>query len=165
MSIDYSTYVGPYVRCAVGTKKERASRQTCPNVACPNMGAHLKGFCPLCGSAIAEVPYTYLVSAVDTYDLQEAIHERLTDANGDAYHEWVRENAAHLWKPNVAWASLRDPHLDSRTDFNLQDITADLVRAELAQFEVFFADDLATFRTAYGEASVTVRWGVIQDYS
>lgn len=165
VSIDYSTYVGPYVVCAVNLWGVSRSRRSCPNPTCKNHGAYMPaGFCPTCGTAVSDVRFSEQEFAVDDDDLREQIDERLVTAHGGAYAEWTHTNSAHLWKPNVAWASLRDPHLD-RTDFNLQDITADLVQAELAQFESFFAPELAQLRTAYGEAAVSVRWGVIQDYS
>lgn len=165
MSISYSTYVGPYVRCVAQLRETTEDRRSCPTPRCRNHGVYMPaGWCSACGSAIGVVQVPALVFTVDDDDLREQIDERLVTAHGDAYADWARTNSAHLWEPNVAWASLRDPHLD-RADFNLQDITADLVRAELAQFESFFAAELTLLRTAYGEAAVSVRWGVIQDYS
>lgn len=163
MSTDYSTYIGPYVQCTVRQIETIEMRRTCPSVSCASHGRTLSAdFCHVCGGHIRDVAFPVIVDAVDTYDLQEAIDERLADVSGDAYSEWSRENKAHLWKPNIGDVGR---HLDSREPFALHRITPTDMHDELHAFEEYFAPELATLRTAYGEAAVSVYWGIIQDYS
>lgn len=163
MSIDYSTYVGPYVRCEVGAKESTQERQSCTNIACSNSGLYMtESYCPQCGTQIGPITVRYMSDAVDAWDIVEAIHERLTTAHGDAYVDWSRANSTHLWKPNVGDIGR---HLEGKEDYYLADITAERLAEERIAFEEYFAPELAQLRAAYGEAAVSVRWGVIQDYS
>lgn len=162
MSIDYSTYVGPYVRCAVGTKESAEERQSCTNIACSNSGLHMtESYCPQCGIQIGPITVRRMSDAVDDGDIRDAIDERLVTASGDAYMDWAKANSSHLWKPNVGDIGR---HLEGKEDFYLADITAERVENERVGFEEYFAPELAKLRSAYGEAAVSVRWGVIQYY-
>lgn len=165
MSINYQTYVGPYVRCVVGTKEAQRLHVTCPNAGCVNYGTDVRTpFCDRCGAKIASLPETYIDDAVDQGDLRDAIGERLINPSGDGYYFWRQVQHIHLWVPNISMPG-RDPRLEEREDFALVEITPALIEEERAQFEAFFAAELAAFRKAYGEAAVTIHWGVIQDYS
>lgn len=166
MSTTYRTYIGPYVRCAVGTVEITRQRRACTNVACPNhTQERIKdAFCSLCGSSIGDVSYTEIEDTINDWDIIEEIGEELTPAFGDAYQEWVGEHHAHIWVANVATPG-RDYHLDERVDFALVEIMPDMIREEMAQFEAQFAPALAVFRSRYGAGAVTLCWGIVQDYS
>lgn len=162
MSIDYSTYVGPYARCAAAQEPKTQLRIACLN---PQCASHAQGqrtkFCSLCGSPVGTVPHTVLDDAVSEWDVRESIDERLCTPGGDAYYEWKRTEHAHLWKPNIGKIGRR---LDGREAFNLDEIATEQPAREIAQFQEFFAADLETLRAAYGAGAVTLHWGVIQDY-
>lgn len=165
MSIDYGTYVGPYIECRVETVQVTKTRKACTNRACKNHERQVSGsaFCNLCGSPIGPVEYTEPEHAVDQWDLSDAINETLTSAHGDGYYRWNREQGIHLWKPNVDTGG-RDYHLESQEDFALFEIAPDQPAAEVVAFEAQFAAELARFRVAYGDSAVRVKWGIIQDY-
>lgn len=163
MGIDYSTYIGPYVVCAVQRHTTTDTWRSCPLVACVNYGKYMQpGFCPHCGTQIMDVAFPVVKDTVDDGDIREQIDERLATASGDDYQEWARANSAHLWMPNTGGIGR---HLDSREAFSLHRITATDIHNETHAFEGYFAAELAQLRAAYGEAAVSVRWGVIQDYS
>lgn len=163
MSIDYSTYVGPYVRCEVGVKKVAGSFPGCPTPDCREFQKERHAaFCSACGAPIIPLPYETEVDAVDAWDITEAIQERLTTAHGDAYMDWSQVNMAHLWMPNTGGIGR---HLEGKEDFSFDDITAEIVAVEIAAFTTFFATELSALIAAYGDGRVVVRWGVIQDYS
>lgn len=162
MSFSYSTYVGPYAVCAVGRRTTTEAWRSCPNAGCPNYGTHMPpGFCPHCGAPVDDTAFPVVVDAVDDDEVRKYIDERLATPSGDAYHDWARENSAHLWLPNVGDIGR---HLDSREAFGLHRIQPADIHNETHAFEGYFAAELAHLRTAYGEAAVSVRWGVIQDY-
>lgn len=163
MGIHYSTYVGPYVRCAVGVEEVVEQIRACTNPTCPDHKQHVSSaFCRLCGSPVGDVPYRVVRDAVDDWEIREAINERLTTASGDGYFRWRRENHAHIWVPNVA-APWRDCRLEERADFNLVEIASEQVTEELAAFRRYFYPEIATLTERYG--SISIHWGVIQDYS
>lgn len=162
MSFGYNTYVGPYVRCAVEMVDVTETRKTCSNLACSTFGHYDdNAFCSECGAPVRELPFSKRDHAVDSWDVSEAINERLTTAHGDAYERWSIDNSAHLWKPNTGGIGR---HLDSRADFYLAEITPAELMREVARFTEHFSTDLDTLRQHYGAAAVSIHWGVIQDY-
>lgn len=166
MGTTYQTYVGPYVRCRVGTVEVTETRIACIKEDCPN---HIRPpfsgkFCNLCGSPMDEVEYTETKDAVDSWDVSEAFEERLTTASGDGYWRWSRKERAHIWHTNVPTEG-RDYHLEEMEDFSLVEIKPGQIQEEVTQFEQFFAEELATLRTHYGPAAVSLHWGTVQDYS
>ena len=165
MSIDYGTYVGPYVRCAVGTKEIQALRIACPNPECLNYACELRTpYCHLCGKQVGSVTHTVTVDAVDVWDMRETIDDALTTPSGDAYMHWAEASRAHLWIPNRAMPG-RDPHLESRVDFALVAIEPGQIQAELDAFRRQFQHQILQLIAAYGVDVVTLHWGIIQDYS
>lgn len=165
MSIDYRTYVGPYVRCAVGTKEIQALRIACPNAECPNHTREMRTpYCDRCGARVGSVEHTVTVDAVDVWDMREALNDTLATPSGDAYMRWAEANHAHLWISNVA-VPMRDPHLESRVDFALFEITSTRVVAELDTFRRQFQNEILQLIAAYGGDAVTLHWGIVQDYS
>lgn len=164
MSIDYSTYVGPYVRCAVERVPVKNLKIACLNVACKNHERYHNGhtFCPVCGSKIGTVEHTEIEDAIDQWDVREEIDEALCNPGGDEYLRWIEANSAHLWMPNQAMPG-RDPRLESREPFSLAEITAKQLDTEITQFQITFEDALRELKERYG--NLTLHWGVIQDYS
>lgn len=167
MSITYNTYVGPYVRCAVEFKDVIDLKKGCVNAECPNhkLDRFVSGkFCMVCGSPIGDVPYTERKEAVDRWEVSEEIDQRFSDPGGDGYYRWVEENKAHLWLPNIDAGIPRNGHLESQEVFALADIQAADIQTETEQFTTFFAAELALLRSRYGEAAVSIHWGIIQHY-
>lgn len=156
MSIDYGTYVGPYVRCVVGQVDTQKERPQCTK--CGRGYASPLGFCHDCGGKIDMVAHIEMDDAVDDWDVREHIQDRLATPSGDGYYTWKRENHAHLWVPNINSSGY---HLDTREDFNLVEITD----IGTVAFELQFSGDIAYLRSQYGADNVTIHWGIIQDYS
>lgn len=163
MSYTYDTYVGPYARCAIEREPVTRLQITCPTEGCTNHGEGMrKPFCELCGAAGARLPYTALAFVIDQWDVSEEIEGALCNPGGDEYVRWAEANATHIWMPNLQMPG-RDPRLESREPFSLAEITAKQVDEEILQFQVTFEDSLAFLKERYG--NLTMRWGIIQDYS
>lgn len=163
MSITYSTYVGPYARCAVEKEPKTVLQITCPNTACANHGKDMRQpFCGLCAAKVASLPHIELDFAIDHWDVSEEIGEALCGPHGDEYHRWSERESAHLWLPNKTMPG-RDPHLEEREDFALFEIGEKQPAAEILQFQITFESELKTLRERYGNLSL--HWGIIQDYS
>ena len=163
MSIDYSTYVGPYVRCAVERVPVTRMQITCPTKTCDNHGKSMRQpFCSLCGVKVASLPHTEEDFAIDHWDISEEINEALHTPSGDEYYRWSIANATHLWLPNLPMPG-RSPYLDSRADFALFDIAESQRNAEILQFQITFGDAIAHLKKRYG--AISFHWGVVQYYS
>ncbi len=166
MSISYHTYVGPYLHCRVAYIDTPAYQVGCPSAGCPRYARPSSGdrHCRHCGAAIERIPTTEQRAAVDAWALGNVIGETLTRAHGDAASDWSRLQGAHLWYANVATEG-RDYHLETPEDLFVCEITAGQIREELTAFEWQFAREIALFREQYGADAVSLRWGIIQDYS
>lgn len=166
MSITYSTYVGPYVRCGVGQIERAETRRACTNVTCENhrrtIWAPEALHCHCCGAPIGDVAYTVTVDAISDWDVRDALQDRLATPGGDGFIDWSREQGAHIWIPNIGDIG---HHLEEHADFNLAEITAVSMQEELDAFAVAFQLDLNLLRQIYGREAVSVHWGIIQDYS
>lgn len=166
MSINYHTYVGPYVRCRVNYIDAPSYQIGCPNTGCPRYARPSGGdkHCRYCGAVIERVPTTERRPTVDAWMLIDAIGNTLTNASGDAAAEWSEEHSAHLWKANEE-TERRGYHLETPEDFYICEITAEQIREELEAFSQQFVGELEIFRSHYGADAVTIHWGIIQDYS
>lgn len=164
MSFNYRTYVGPYVRCAVGQVPATQLQITCLNSSCENHGKGQRTpFCSLCGGKVGTLPHTVLEDAVDDGALQEEIDEQLVTASGDDYWRWSQVQHAHIWLPNIGTDG-RDYHLEERDPWMLAEITSAQVDQEMIAFQVQFDAGLAALRDAYGHDAVALHWGILQDY-
>lgn len=164
MSISYETYVGPYARCANGTKEENQQYISCPNADCENHQKALRTpYCEKCGTKVQSLTRTFTAEAVDAWDVGEKIDDRLTTPGDDAHMTWSEENHAHLWMPNVS-TPWRNGHLEERADFFLQEIQLGDCATEISAFADFFAPELTALRAAYGANAVSIHWGIIQYY-
>lgn len=166
MSIDYETYVGPYLRCSVGSIEITKERRACVKPACPNHTRQINemAYCGICGSPINVVFYKEQADAVDRWDVSDAIHERLTSPGGDGYYLWAREKHVHIYIPNISTPG-RDYHLDARAPWSIVEIGPGLVTIETEQFQSQFAADIDVIRSLYGHPAVSIHWGIIQSYS
>ncbi len=165
MSIDYNTYVGPYVRAVFQMEPSTQIDHACTNVDCKNhtRSYMTNAFCEFCGSPIGDIVRTTIKPSVDGWELTEEINERLTIAHGDAALEWSEQNRVHLWKANYKYGG-RNSHLDSHEDFHLEEITPAMITDDVARFTAFFEDAIDTLRARYGEDAISIHWGIIQDY-
>lgn len=166
MTADYRTYVGPYIRCVAGPLKPVETEwKACVNKNCTSfLRISREAFCPKCGSAIQATKDTVLRPAINSNDVSEKVDQRLSRPMGDAYYTREQEGGDHLWMPNVAVDAIdRDTSFEEAA-FSLTPIVAHDVFTDCAAILSQFAGDLAILRGIYGEDSVFVEWGVIQDY-
>lgn len=165
MSITYSTYVGPYVRCVITLVEQKSLYLGCANPACEYHRKRLTTkFCQACGKLIESLTLVEIVPSVDQWDVSEELDQKLSSPTGDEYDNWMRANLTQLWLPNwrTPW---RDGRLEEREDFALVPIATEQIANEVRAFQEFFATELAALVVQYGAGHVRMEWGVIQDYS
>jgi len=166
MGIDYTTYLGPHVRCKVtkvpSTKKIRScSRETCSQYE-QEIHSNKPGYCIQCGSPIAERDLPIEVDSVIAYEVRmDLLGESLYDVPGDSFHHWQKENNTHIWLANRHVPDARHWSFNPRENIQLIPVTPELMATEITQFSDFYEKELTILRQEYGEENVEVHWGLI----
>jgi hypothetical protein len=152
MSIDYSIYIGPFVRCKVEKKEVEKERRTCPHKNCRNHDKRIStAFCSFCGSKIEEVKYKEEADAVNWGEVSEKIKDTLVCP--------IHKNGEHIWIGNriddQCHLSYDPTELESGYD-----VCQDWM-SEVRSFVAFYVEEIRVLRQEYGETDVVVLWGII----
>jgi hypothetical protein len=165
MSVDVSTYCGPYVECKVQKLRLTYEERQCPNAACTRYKQEnrVNKLCPECGTAIQAVTLEVEVHAVDPWELEEEFESRLFQPFGE-YESNLSDQGLHIWLggrssdddgPSVGSFALFE-YEESLTEVRPADI-----QAELKRFQTDYRDELKLLRERYGASKVKVKWGVL----
>lgn len=154
MSMRYSYYVGPYIETVIEMVEVSRTRRACTKERCSQRDL-FSAFCPLCGSAVVDVPYTAREPKVSAWRLSESL--------GDALWPCA---SGKVWTPNVR----RNPP----REFDAEDMLIEdehtnagcvplegLAVAEKAWLSSAFEQEIATLAKHYGAGNVTVKWGLV----
>jgi hypothetical protein len=170
MGIDYTTYIGPHVRCKTTKVPSTKTIRTCSDAACANYGTdvprwvsdHFNNFCGKCGSPIQNRDLPTEVDNVNPYEVRmDLLNESLCDVPGDSFHFWMRDNNVHIWIANVRVPDAREFSFDSEANIQYVPMNAELIAKETDQFSSFYEKELAILREEYGAENVEVQWGLI----
>lgn len=167
MSIDYTTYLGPHIRCKTNNVPSTETIITCSNTACTMYSIKLYGkqkkFCEECGSLVKERPVENKIQNVNANDVQvNLLNETLFNVPGDSFHFWMRDNNVHIWLANRRTSETRDFSFDySEQDIQYVPMTAELIVKEIEQFSSFYEKEIVLLQQEYGEENVDVQWGLI----
>jgi len=166
MSIDYSTYIGPYVECRFENKNDIEKRRCCPNKDCKEYSKktydNKHKFCDQCGTKITIIEFPIIVEAVNDYDLRMEMDEALHTPMGDSLHFWQKENNIHVWMPNQFLECDEFPRVKiDHHESSIQEIPLGMPLGQIETFKRQFEKELALLAQKYGEANMTYKWGVI----
>lgn len=166
MGIDYTTYIGPHVRCK--TKKVPSTKRirTCSDATCKSYASQVyddkKKFCEQCGAPIEDRDLLIEVDNVLAGEVRmDLLGESLYDVPGDYFHFWMRDNNVHIWLANVRVPDTRKFSFDPEEDIQYVPMNAELIVKETDQFSSFFEKELTILREEYGAENVEVQWGLI----
>lgn len=148
------SYLGPYARVVLKKEPRTYEEESCPNTGCQSHGRFLCDmFCPSCGSHVAKVKVTEMV----TYSFSMVVSEDQLTPLG---HQ--DENLVLYLGPNTHGDDRPRPrevlYLGGNDDEHL-DLAGIDVAAETRWFESAYADALQKLRDKYGETNVSVSWG------
>lgn len=164
MGVDYSTFIGPYVRCVNPFERRLCKRRACPNHECGNFGnpyrvANQK-FCSECGSEVRDdVDVSEDGQRVDSYVVLEELEESFY-MPGVSYGDCPFEDDVDIWIPNVDFDGVKSEHFDSR-DGGLYDFTSYDSAEQIGSLIASAKKQLAVFEDHYGRDNVSIHWGVI----
>jgi len=170
VGIERFTYCGPYVKCKVQKTTFTYKERVCSNPKCDQHGdpctqTHDK-FCSECGSAIQEVDVEQQGDAIDPYELAEDLKLELCPT----FHAYAEERSAegvHIWSGNNPRKGTKNrparPFYIDDEENSLTELRAEDIESELADFAKGYAKELALLRKHYGQANVTLKWGLLHE--
>lgn len=159
MSVDYSTYVGPYFRCQNTRVGARMHVRSCSNKECQSHTKPLaQDFCGSCGTGVGDVEVFVKHRKVSTADITEKVNERLTVITWNVNRGPLVD--VDVWVPNVPVEGLRSGHLPDYFTAEVQ-ITADQLTQELFLLATHMAAERAVLAEAYGDGNVKLFWGAV----
>lgn len=167
MGIDYTTYLGPHVRCKVTKVPSTEKHRTCSRDSCSQYEQKVYDkktkFCVQCGSPIEDRDFPIEVDSVNAYEVRmDLLGEALYDVPGDSFHFWMKENNTHIWLANRRVPGARKFSFTPNQDgIQLVPVTPELIATEITQFSDYYEKELVILRQEYGEENVEVQWGLI----
>jgi len=166
MGIDYTTYIGPQVRCKTTKIPSTKTIRTCSDTACTLYSSEVydkqKKFCGQCGSSVEDRELPIEVENVNVHDVRmNLLDEALYDVPGDSFHFWMRDNNVHIWLANHHVPDAREFSFDSKEDIQYVPMTAELIAKEIEQFSSFYEKEIAILQEEYGAENVEVQWGLV----
>lgn len=170
MGLDFTTYIGPHVRCKTHKVPSTKPIRTCSDATCSNYGTDIpkwvsdnfNNFCGKCGSPIEDRTVAVQVDNVSSFTVRmDLLDEALCDIPGDSFHFWMQENNLQIWIANRQIPDVRNFSFDSEENIQYVPITAELIATELDQFNCFFEKEIFILKEEYGVENVEVQWGLI----
>lgn len=167
MGMYYSGFLGPYVRCSVGTKPCTEEIKLCSKRGCrfakkSNPMDNQNNFCPQCG-APPKVKVVKIKGAVDDvvdqYDAMMATKERLTVFNGEYDQEGIHLFVSNYTKSPGIRIGSSEPCGEIRQYNGVE------IDKELMAFRDRHDKDLEILYEHYGEDKVEVCWGLLGEIS
>ena len=167
MGMNYSGFLGPYVRCGVLTEPLTKEVLVCPKKGCrfSRKGNPMdagNNFCPQCGAEAKTKTVKIkgeVNEMVDSYIVVMATKERLTEFNGE-----YGQTGIHIFVSNSTKSPgqriSRDEPCGEIKQYNGPEIDK-----EMMAFRDRHAKDLETLHDYYGEDKVEVCWGLLTEVS
>ena len=163
MSIDYTTYLGPYLHCKVNKTDSFTSRNTCTNKTCKNQsGVMSSNFCYECGHPVGPVMFASKANAVDAEKIREEINNDMCPPSGSFFYELSRDEGIDIWIGNLYRPNKSRPFsFDPKEDGKLIPIVVGVIKSEIDEFVKQYAKQIAVIEKSYGKENVELQWGLI----
>jgi len=159
MSIDVSTYVGPFAVNQVKEIESKRKLKTCPQESCSQHDMHMgTAFCHVCGTKVVEIeiPVTTFIAA---HEVQEKIKDALTEPMGDWFRDWRLHNKKQIWIANRKLNVPRETY-SVRYETGVFPFEPKLMYDEVKVFKEQFANELKIIEEIYG--NISFEWGMIK---
>jgi len=159
MSIDYSLYVGPYVKCAITIRPVKKMRRTCTRPSCEAYrDVVLKAkFCSACGCMVAD--RKVVVEEKAEFDPANDFHLNKTSPMDDYSGSWCSDNNCDLYI--VDYYNLPEK-VNSWPEYELLDVhelEIKDIQKQISDFVRFWEVEIKKLREVYGEENVRICWG------
>jgi hypothetical protein len=156
MSVDYTTYVGPYIQVHNPKRATTEEYHTCSNKSCRNHKAKMcEKFCAECGSAIKLVSFPCEASLdFDVYnEFEDKLAEALTEYKPkdlEDFHFFIGNKKG---SPGISF--------DPKTDCYVRELPQLNIEKETGVFSTMFKKEIARLKEFFGADAVQIKWGVL----
>ncbi len=166
MGIDYTVYVGPFLKCKNAKVDGERTITACTKKSCKKHKDEIwddkKKFCEECGSPIDKVQIKVKEDRVDTDPCQEGIDEDLIPYHLDAknakgFDIWIGNMGR---KDKDARKFSFSPKYDGE---QCEEITPEMMAEEIKDFQEQYKTAIKTITDLYGKENVQLKWGVIHE--
>lgn len=166
MSIDLTTYLGPYVLCKTHKVEQVRKKRTCSSLSCSKHESEVwdknTQYCPACGTAILEREYTVQVPNVDRHEVQcGLLQESLVVPAGDEMWQMMKDQNFHIWISNIENVAPRQFGNNPREGSHFSPIIPEIIATESELFYDRFEKEIQILRQEYGEENVSFGWGMV----
>ena len=162
MGLDYTVYVGPYVKCINPLVDVEEKYRACTNPVCKSFKKQTSesGFCKDCGQPIGTITRTKKKAKVSAWELREQINERLANVNTEyPWDELKRPDAeVDIWISNINGKG--GDRFDPKSESKYFDLTNFDIGREMETFGIDFHKEIGQLVAAYGSENIEIRWGV-----
>lgn len=154
MSVDYNTYVGPYVKVHNPLKDFIEKYHTCTNKKCRNFEKEISSeYCSECGKKIGLLER--LCRKRIDFDECDEFEGRIAEALPEFKPDELKDYQFYI--PNIGKIGL---HLDAKyTSVNPLENQKPLM--EVNHFQMSFTKQIARIKKVFGKDAVTIEWGIL----
>lgn len=160
MGVSYYTYLGPYIEARNSQEDVIKQRRSCTNVKCKRRGDHIYDqavkFCDQCGTAIGDVTYKEAAPKVSAWEIAE--ENKLSVMSTEYVNEVPKGTDIFVGNIRSDGRKFSQNARESR----MVEVTAQLIVDETVAFIKQYETGIAALKAAYGEANVSVKWGLVQ---
>lgn len=154
MSVDYNTYVGPYIKVHNPMKDSIEKYHTCTNKKCRNFEKEISSeYCSECGKKI-KLTSRSCYKRID-FDEGEECEGRIAEALSEFKPDELKDHQFYI--PNIGKIGL---HLDANyTSVNPLEYQKPLM--EVNHFQMSFSKPISRLKEVFGKNAVFIEWGVL----
>lgn len=165
MGIDYTVYVGPFLKCKNAKVDGERTIRTCTKPSCKQNKKESwdrdKKFCEECGSPIGDVVIKVKQDKVDcdpSIVNDKLMIYRLDAKDAHGYDVWI----SNQYRQNRG--KVREFSFDPKSDGEQYvEISIEMIRDEMQEFVQQFEKQIDKLTRLYGEDNVELKWGLIHE--
>lgn len=160
MSTDYKTYIGPYIEVYNPLQTKINDFYGCINKTCKSCGTPQSyKFCPECGNEIQLIE-NHIKGRIE-FDIHDETKDTLSEMLcGD---KPVKISDYRFFIPN----DYKAPGIiyDNKYDPFAYSVNEIIIKSDDADVSARYSGELLRLKEVFGEANVTIKWGVLGDIS
>lgn len=161
MGVDYSTYIGPYLRCYNGEIAIPAFYRACTRDGCSEFSRELpqhSKFCSVCGSVIQNYSFTKTRPRINVVEVRLEMDEFLCEltATGSQIEPLV-----DFWILNRRIEGDPSLRINGYRNCAARSFQPSEIQAQIDWFELNATAQIALLKQRYGKENVQTCWGVI----
>lgn len=158
MGVDYTCYIGPYLKVKNPNKDTTETFRCCLTRPCKlyhrEVGISVN-FCPECGIKIGQ--HSRPTQTRIDFDYYSELNERMSEAMGEYRPSADRDS--HYLISNIKGTP--GTSFDPESDFLEQELTYQNSGTQIEEFKLCFAKEITYLEKKFGKSAITFHYGVL----